>query len=103
MFCLLALLSVYVLFSPSPGGPPLFDVADKIVHLALFALLAGTARWAFGARLASLFGLAGYAVVSEVAQALALPHRSGDWHDVVADVVGIGLGTWLAARLLRRR
>ncbi len=101
-FAAVALLSLYVLFSPSPGGPALFDGADKIVHASLFALLTGTAIWAFGARPAYVLLLGTYAVLSEVVQALALPHRSGDWRDVVADLVGVVLVCVLTPLLSRR-
>ena len=94
------MLSVYVLFWPSSGGPPVFPQADKVVHAALFALLAGTAGLRLGARTAVLLAVVAYAPVSELVQAFALPTRSGDPVDVVADLVGTAAG-W--AWVLRRR
>lgn len=91
------LLSLYVLFAPDPGGAPRFEGADKLVHLVLFALLALTARLRLGAGTAVWATVAAYAVVSELVQGLALERRSGDPIDVVADLVGVGLG-WFAAR-----
>jgi hypothetical protein len=41
------LLSVWVLFGPTNPGDGPFPGADKVVHVVLFALLAGTARWSW--------------------------------------------------------
>ena len=97
------MLSAVVLFGPSSGATPPFPGADKAVHLAVFALLAATARWRLGRSTALLAGLAGYAAVSEVVQAVALAARSGDVLDVVADLVGVALGWWAAGTLGRGR
>jgi VanZ family protein len=97
------LLSLYVLFSPSQGGPTLFDNSDKVVHCALFALLAATTRCRFGGAPALLGAVAAYAVLSEVAQAVLLPNRSGDVLDLLADLAGALLGWLLARWLLERR
>ena len=78
-------------------GPSLFDGSDKLAHVGIFLLLALTTRWRFGRGLALV---AAYAVASELAQGYLLPDRSGDAWDVLADLVGAGLG-WLAARPLR--
>ncbi len=93
------LVQCVVLYAPSGPGTSPFPDADKVVHVLVFlvpvavALGVGVARWA----VVTLF--AGHAVVSELVQASLLPGRSGDWRDVVADLVGIGLGVavwWLA-------
>ena len=97
-----ALLSLVVLFAPSDGGPPPFPQSDKLVHLALFALLAGTARWRFGPLAAVLAAVCAYAPASELLQAYALPDRHGDLLDVLADLTGVALGWLLAGRLARR-
>ena len=95
------MLSLYVLFAPQQGGPTLFEGSDKVVHLGLFALLAATTRWRFGARAAGLVAVAAYAVGSELVQGLLLAQRSGDADDVLADLLGAALG-WVAARRLLR-
>ncbi len=95
-FLAVVLLSGYVLFWPTGGGQQPFPAADKVVHLLLFLLLASTARWRFGNALPALALVAVYAVVSEVVQGVALDERSGDPVDVVADLLGAGLG-WLTA------
>lgn len=78
-----------------------FAHADKVVHLALFALLAFTTRWRFGPVVTGLAAVAAYAVASELVQGALLRERSGDVYDVVADLVGVALG-WVAARRLQR-
>ncbi len=98
----MVLLSLYVLFTPRDAGPGPFDGSDKVVHLVLFALLAGTTRWRFGPVAAGFAGVAAYAVLSEVVQGLLLTTRSGDPYDACADLLGAALG-WLLAGRLRRR
>jgi VanZ family protein len=90
---------VLLLLPSSPGGTPDVPGLDKAVHAGLFALLAVTTRWRFGATSTALAGLVGYAVATEVAQQLLLPDRSGDPVDALADFAGIALGWWV----LRRR
>ena len=101
-FGVAVVLSLVVLFAPSGDGVAPFRHSDKVVHAALFALLAGTARWRFGPLAVVLVAVAAYAPLSEVAQAVLLPGRDGDWHDAVADLCGVALGWLLVGRLLRR-
>ncbi len=101
----LLLLSVavqlVVLYSPEGGGPALFPQADKVVHLGVFlvpvalAVVAGLRRWVVGAVFAT------QAVLSEVVQAVFLPHRSGDPLDALADLTGVALGVLVGSALLR--
>ena len=96
------MVSVVLLFAPSGGGGSSFPPgSDKVVHALIFAALAGTARWRFGAAATVLAAVAGYAVVSELLQSALLSARSGDPYDVVADLVGALAGWLLARRLLR--
>jgi len=101
-FALACAVNLYGLYAPSQPGPALFTGADKVGHLLSFAFVMGTgllagipARWLAAALLA-------HAIVSELIQYLVLPGRSGDPVDVVADVVGIGIG-WAGGHLLARR
>ena len=95
-------VQLVVLYLPqAPGGPQIAGL-DKVVHLSVFAvpavaaLLAGVrARWALGI-------LAVHAPVSELVQHFALPQRSGDVLDVMADLSGVALGA-LAYMVLSRR
>ena len=45
---------------------------------------------------------AAHAVLSEVVQAVFLPHRSGDVLDAVADLTGVALGVLVGTLVLRR-
>lgn len=99
-FVTAVLLSVIILFTPQSGVPDSPPGTDKVVHVLLFALLAGTGLWARLPRLPLLAGLVAYAAVSEVLQWLITPlGRGGDVADALVDVVGVGLG-WLVARLV---
>lgn len=87
-----ALISMVVLFTPASQTPQGPWGADKVVHIALFALLARTGRWSPVRGWVLVLGLAGYAVLSEVVQAVAPLQRSGSASDVLADLIGIGVG-----------
>jgi VanZ family protein len=98
----MVVLSLYVLFAPTTGGPQLFTGSDKLVHLVLFALLAGTARGLFGPSAPVLVAVAVYAAGSELVQGALLDSRSGDPYDVLADLLGALVG-WRVAGDLRGR
>jgi hypothetical protein len=85
-------LQLTVLYLPQGLGGPQIAGLDKLVHVlvfavpALVALMAGIgAWWALGI-------LAVHAPVSELIQHFALPQRSGDVLDVVADLGGVAIG-----------
>lgn len=86
------LVSVVVLFAPASGLPTALSGADKLVHLALFTLLAVAARFAGTAAWAVLALLAAYAALSEVLQALLPIGRDGNVPDGLGDVAGVLLG-----------
>ncbi|MET4078368.1 VanZ family protein [Janibacter sp. UYMM211] len=95
------LVQLVVLYDPSPAGGGDIPFADKVVHALVFGMpvaLAGWARvrWGWVAAV-----IAVHAPVSEIVQGLALPTRSGDPFDVVADLVGVALGALVACRLSR--
>ncbi|MBP2369238.1 VanZ family protein [Pseudonocardia parietis] len=102
-FVLALLLSLGVLFAPASGVPAAPPGTDKLVHLALFALLAVTGRAAGIRTWPLLGGLAAYAAASEVLQAVLPIGRSGDVLDGLVDVLGAVLGLGLYAALSRRR
>jgi len=101
-FAVAVLVSLAVLFAPADDVPLAAPGVDKVVHLALFAALAMTGRWAGIGRRVLAAGLIGYAAVSEVLQALTPLNRSGSVADWVADAVGILLGLALGEWLSRR-
>ena len=104
VFAVVVLVSLAVLFAPADDVPSAPPGVDKLVHLLLFAALAGSGRWA-GARTGVLAVLlVAYAAVSEVVQGASALERSASVADWVADVVGVlaGLLAWAwAARRSR--
>lgn len=94
------LLALYLPGSPDPG-PDLVPHLDKVVHVGLFAVPTFLARRVTTAWWPVVL-IALHAPVSELVQYHFIPYRSGDPLDLVADVVGIGLGLWLATRIRGR-
>ncbi|MCF6746200.1 VanZ family protein [Blastococcus sp. KM273128] len=101
-FAVALLVSAVVLFLPSSGVPTAPPGTDKVVHLLVFAALAGTGRWAGMPRVPLGAALLAYAVGSELVQGLTPIGRSMSAADVVADVVGIVLGLLVWEALTRR-
>ncbi len=102
-FVLAVLVQLVVLYAPStPDAAPSIPGLDKLVHAGVFLLpallgvLAGARPGWLGASLAA------HAVVSELVQGFALPERSGDGADAVADLAGLALGLALGVALTRR-
>ena len=96
VFAVVGLVSLAVLFAPASDVPTAPAGVDKVVHLALFAALAASGRWAgVGARALAVL-LLGYAALSEVVQGLPVLGRSMSPADWVADAVGVllGLALW---------
>jgi hypothetical protein len=99
-------VQLVALYFPGGVGGPHATGIDKVIHVLIFAapalavLNAGMSRpgrlWALGI-------LALHAPVSELIQHLALPARSGDVFDVVADLGGVGLAATLYVVWSRRR
>ncbi|MGL4173579.1 MAG: VanZ family protein [Actinomycetota bacterium] len=101
---LVQLVVLYFPRSPSVGG----DVPlDKVVHVAVFGAVAVVAPAAVLPLRPVVVGLAGHAVISELVQDALFTDRSGELADVIADLVGVGLGAgaalWLRRREARRR
>lgn len=97
---LLATISVLALV-PGDAAPEL-GLADKWQHLLAFTALGAAALWSV--RLAApLLGrvavtLLAFGGAIELLQ-LAIPGRQGEWTDLLADAIGIGIGMCLAAAL----
>jgi hypothetical protein len=92
VFAVVVLVSLAVLFAPADDVPSAPPGVDKLVHLLLFAALAGSGRWA-GAR-PGVLGvlLVVYAALSEVVQGLSALERSASVADWVADALGVLVG-----------
>ena len=97
-----------------PPDSPWFPHADKMQHAAGFAAPVALLLLALGLRAIDLSQrltrralvvvavFAAHAVVSEVVQHQLYARRTGDVLDVLADLVGVGLGAALALGALRR-
>lgn len=87
------LIGLYSNGSPDPG-PALLPHIDKVAHVLLFAAPVFCIRlltrkwWPIALMLL-------HAPASELVQYHLIPHRSGDWLDAVADVIGVILGVVL--------
>lgn len=94
---------VWSLYLVTGTGPAPFPHADKVVHVALFAVptliapLAGV-RWQVAAVV-----MAVHAPISELIQHVWLPGRTGDPFDVVADLVGVAIAAFAWWFVSRRR
>jgi VanZ family protein len=108
---LLAALLVAITWLALVPAPPrtLSTGWDKSNHALAFASLAFAAVWALWQQPRHwprlVLALVAYGIAIEIAQSF-LPPREADWHDVVADTVGIALGllvAWPIASLATRR
>lgn len=93
---LVLLLAAITWLALSPAPPKTVNTGwDKANHALAFASLAFSAVWALWQRPRQwpvlVAALLVYGVGIEIAQSF-LPPREADWHDVVADGVGIALG-----------
>lgn len=98
--CVIQLVGLYFPDPPGGGGG---SGLDKVAHALMFGLVMTTGALAGLPALVLAAVLAVHAVLSEFIQALVLPHRSGDVWDVVADLVGVGLGYGLVVAVSRLR
>lgn len=105
---------VLSLGSAVPGAAPLFPHADKLNHALAYAALAWWAMGCFATtsgRRRALLSLLVLGAAMEWAQGAFTVDRQRDGLDLVANAVGVGLGTalglalnlpaWLEARLRR--
>lgn len=101
-FAIAIVLQLVALYYPSPPGGPGTPGLDKLVHAGIFLLPAALGVVA-GIHLAWLGGaLVAHAIVSELVQQLALPERSGDVWDAVADIAGVAIGLGVGVMIARR-
>lgn len=91
-------MHLFLLYSPSSGAPAPFTGFDKLMHAVGFTALT-TPLLLLGFRpLATMLAMSAYAAISEFIQAFAVPGRSGELGDWIADCLGILLafGIWRA-------
>jgi VanZ family protein len=104
LLLLLLLVISYLAFRVPAQGDD-FAQADKLRHIAAFATLAVVARLCgrpSGLNLLIMVtGLLLYGGFIEIVQT-TLPYRTGDWVDLVADSLGILLGSSLLAAVQQR-
>lgn len=102
-FVAASLLSVVVLFTPASGVPSAPPGTDKVIHFSLFALLAVTGLLARFPPRPLVFGLIGWAGLSEWLQAVLPIGRTGGVPDAVADLLGVAVAVtlWFWVRRLR--
>jgi hypothetical protein len=92
LFAVFVLVSFAVLFTPAPEVPSGPEGVDKVIHLALFAALAVSGRYAGIPARVLAPALVAYGGVSELLQGLPGLDRSTSLVDWAADVGGIVLG-----------
>jgi uncharacterized membrane protein HdeD (DUF308 family) len=95
-------LQLIMLYAPDVPGPDTFFIPrlDLVAHCVSFGLAAGlwTALVSRPYLIGALFAV--HAFVSEAIQAAWLT-RTGDWWDIVADLVGVAAGVVIGLRALR--
>ena len=103
LFVLLFIAISYLALSPAPPDG-ISTGWDKANHALAFASLAFSGNFARTRRpWPFLFiALLAYGGVIELLQ-LNIPNRDGDWHDLLADGVGISIGLAVAAVSARLR
>lgn len=97
-FAAVFFVHLFLLYSPSSGMASPFAGFDKLMHAVGFAALT-TPLLLLGFRpLATVLAMSAYAAISEFIQAFAVPGRSGEFVDWLADCLGILLafGIWRA-------
>ena len=87
-----AAMQLIVVYSPNAPAGPQINGLDKVIHVFIFAapVLAGLMAGISVPWTLAIFAV--HAPVSELIQHFALPHRSGDVFDVLADLGGVALG-----------
>ena len=93
----------YLALTPQP--PASIDLGwDKLNHLSAFAAMAFAGFFSFPdsvrQRVAMLFVLMAYGGLIEIVQ-LYIPGRTGEWADLLADSLGIGIGAAMAMLIMR--
>ncbi|MFZ2172643.1 MAG: VanZ family protein [Rhodococcus sp. (in: high G+C Gram-positive bacteria)] len=99
----LTVLALIMLLSPAGATPSGPEHADKVVHAVLFGALAYSSRYALMSVRLTVGWLACFAVVTEVLQGVLPIGRLGSVWDLLADMVGVGLGLAVQSVIMRSR
>ena len=96
-------LVVFLSLSPKIDIPLEFNESDKIAHLIAYLWLAVLPFFAFSppAALMGALCMAPLGIGLEFAQKL-VPGRSFSFGDMLANIVGISLGIWIAGMIKKR-
>jgi len=102
---LLVLIGIVCYLTLTPKPPPGIDLGwDKLNHVAGFAALGFASCLGYPEswrRRASVLGaMVALGGLIEVLQ-FWVPGRSSEWGDLLADAIGVGVGTFIAVLLLR--
>ena len=106
---ILLLAACLVIFTlaliPSGDVTPVFLGVDKIKHLFAFLVLTVLAHWSWPSarRLTFVLCLTLFGILIELAQGLSRLGRTASLADILADLVGIGLGLVVIEALRRLR
>ena len=104
-FCAAVAVSVIAALAPSPEFEPTFKYVDKVQHMAVFAVLAGLARFGFPDasqwRIIERLSFLGAAI--EVFQSIPALHRDCDVWDWAADTLAATIAVVVLTRLIARR
>ncbi len=103
---LVAALCVFgVALLPAPIEEPVLFGVDKLKHIAAFLVLTVLARagWPSVRLWILALGLTGFGVAIELAQGLSGWGRTASLADVIADLIGLGLGVALIDGVRRLR
>jgi VanZ family protein len=100
VFALLLGISLAMFLTPGDDVPQ-NGPNDKVVHALIFVALAIAGRWAGVPWLTLALGLAAYAGVTEILQAVLPIHRDGNLPDFLADSIGIAVGLALSVAAIR--
>jgi VanZ family protein len=103
---LIAMVLSICWFAFAPEPPPSVDTGwDKLNHLLAFAAVTMCTWFAWGTTRHRVPGVLlaalAFGVFIELVQT-QVPGRSGEWPDLLADMIGITLGLTAAAALSRR-
>lgn len=101
-FWAIVVFGVYWALREVADAGPFWPYEDKVKHAAAFAVLAGLGWRAGYLHVMKLgLGLLALGAAIELAQSFTT-WRSAEWGDLLADAMGIGIGLWLAPRVLRQ-